>query len=224
MNPNNLPPIRVAIIDDQQLFLDGISSLLSACPELEVTATALSGDQALELFQQDCPHIALLDLSMPGRDGMEVLADFREQFPGLKVIMLTVHDDMSSIRGCMKRGAMGYVLKICDKDELLHAILEVNGGRKYLDPNVMEKVLDEEIEPPVQRAGKSFSGSNQTLLSVREREVLALISEGKTSEHIASLLFLSINTIDTHRKNIISKLGARNVTDAVRLALQNGLI
>lgn len=224
MNPDNLPPIRVAIIDDQQMFLDGISSLLSACRELEVTATALSGDQALELFRQDCPHIALLDLSMPGRDGMEVLADFSEQLPDLKVIMLTVHDDFPSIQECMNRGAMGYVLKINGKDELLHAIQEVAGGRRYLDPKVLDIVLETKTPASAPKTGKSFSGSNQNLLSAREREVLALISEGKTSEHIAGLLFLSTNTIDTHRKNIISKLGARNVTDAVRLALQNGLI
>jgi DNA-binding NarL/FixJ family response regulator len=216
-------PVRVAIVDDQQLFLDGISSLLSACPELEVVGTAMSGVHALSLFEQRCPEIVLLDLSMPERDGMEVLNDLKAHFTQIKVIMLTVHDDLPSIQECLRRGAMGYVLKINGKDELLHAILEVAGGRKYLDPKVLDTLIGSEKSRSVS-GQKSFSGSDSGLLSVREREVLLLISEGKTSEHIARQLFLSVNTIDTHRKNIISKLNARNITDAVRMALQKGMI
>jgi DNA-binding NarL/FixJ family response regulator len=216
-------PVGVAIVDDQQLFLDGISALLNACPELEVTATALNGEHALALFEQRCPEIILLDLSMPDRDGMEVLNDIKAHFPQAKIIMLTVHDDLPSIQECLRRGAMGYVLKINGKDELLHAILEVAGGRKYLDPKVLDTLIGSEKSRSVS-GQKSFSGSDSGLLSVREREVLLLISEGKTSEHIARQLFLSVNTIDTHRKNIISKLNARNITDAVRMALQKGMI
>lgn len=216
-------PVGVAIVDDQQLFLDGISALLNACPELEVVATALSGAHALSLFEQRCPEIVLLDLSMPDRDGMEVLNDIKAHFPHVKVIMLTVHDDLPSIQECLRRGAMGYVLKINGKDELLHAILEVAGGRKYLDPKVLDTLIGSEKSAAMGHQ-KAVSGSDSGLLSMREREVLLLISEGKTSEDIARQLFLSVNTIDTHRKNIISKLNARNVTDAVRMALQKGLI
>lgn len=216
-------PVGVAIVDDQQLFLDGISALLNACPELEVVAAAMSGAQALSLFEQRCPEIVLLDLSMPERDGMEVLNDLKAHFPEIKVIMLTVHDDLPSIQECLRRGAMGYVLKINGKDELLHAILEVAGGRKYLDPKVLDTLIGHE-KPPAGAGQKPLSGSDSGLLSMREKEVLQLISEGKTSEDIARQLFLSVNTIDTHRKNIISKLNARNITDAVRMALQKGLI
>jgi DNA-binding NarL/FixJ family response regulator len=179
----------------------------------------------LALFEQRCPEIILLDLSMPDRDGMEVLNDHQSALSHrqIKVIMLTVHDDLPSIQECLRRGAMGYVLKINGKDELLHAILEVAGGRKYLDPKVLDTLIGSEKSRSVS-GQKSFSGSDSGLLSVREREVLLLISEGKTSEHIARQLFLSVNTIDTHRKNIISKLNARNITDAVRMALQKGMI
>lgn len=216
-------PVGVAIVDDQQLFLDGISALLHACPELEVVATAMSGAQALTLFEQRCPEIVLLDLSMPDRDGMEVLNDLKTHFPEIRVIMLTVHDDLPSIQECLRRGAMGYVLKINGKDELLHAILEVAGGRKYLDPKVLDILIGNQKAPSIS-GQKPFSGSDSGMLSMREKEVLLLISEGKTSDDIARQLFLSVNTIDTHRKNIISKLNARNITDAVRMALQKGLI
>lgn len=222
----NIPlsqPVGVAIVDDQQLFLDGISALLSACPELEVTATAKSGAQALLLFEERCPEIVLLDLSMPDRDGMDVLVDIGAQFPKVKVILLTVHDDLPSIQECLRRGAMGYVLKINGKDELLHAILEVAGGRKYLDPKALDTLIGSRKELPT-KGQKTFTDADSGLLSQREREVLLLISEGRTSEDIARHLFLSVNTIDTHRKNIISKLNARNITDAVRMALQKGMI
>lgn len=226
MKPDTTAPIRVAIVDDQQLFLDGISALLGACAELEVITTALGGDEALEKFAQDCPEIILLDLSMPGKDGMEVLEDLKAQFPDIKAVILTVHDDLPSIQECMNRGARGYVLKINGKDELLHAILEVAGGRKYLDPKVMDLIL-EGPRPgrfSQNKNDKPFAAAGQGFLSAREVEVLTLISEGKTSEVIATHLFLSVNTIDTHRKNIISKLGARNITDAVRMAMQKGMI
>ncbi|HRF37850.1 MAG TPA: response regulator transcription factor, partial [Saprospiraceae bacterium] len=151
-------PVGVAIVDDQQLFLDGISALLNACPELEVVAAAMSGAQALSLFEQRCPEIVLLDLSMPERDGMEVLNDLKAHFPEIKVIMLTVHDDLPSIQECLRRGAMGYVLKINGKDELLHAILEVAGGRKYLDPKVLDTLIGHE-KPPAGDGQKTLSGS-----------------------------------------------------------------
>ena len=226
MKPETSAPIRVSIVDDQQLFLDGLSSLLGACPELEVVSTAQSGDEALEKFAQDCPQIVLLDLSMPGKDGMEVLEDLKVQFPDIRAIMLPVHDDRPSIQESLSRGAWGYVLKISGKDELLDAVLRVAGGRKAIDEKIWEGFFPMPHPEgfPAGKNNKPYAASGQGILSVREVEVLTLISEGKTSEAIASQLFLSVNTIDTHRKNIISKLGARNITDAVRLALQKGLI
>lgn len=211
--------VKVAIVDDQRLFLDGISALLGSGDEVAVSALAQSGDEAIEIFRENCPDIALLDLSMPGRDGLDVLRQLREEFPGLKVIMLTVHDDFASIQDCMNAGAQGYVLKINGKDELLRAISEVIGGRRYLDP----KVVDILLTPS--RQGFTGSKNNQSgLLTQREKELLERLAKGLTSEAIAAELFISVNTVDTHRKNIISKLGAKNITDAVRIALGKGLL
>ena len=215
-------PIRVAIVDDQRLFLDGISALLGTCEEVEVAGLAESGDEAMQLFGKDCPDLVLLDLSMPGRDGLDVLRQLREDFPSIKAVMLTVHDDFSSIQECMNEGAAGYVLKINGKDELLRAIQEVHAGRKYLDP----KVIDILLTPS--RSGSSGSRGGASgpsgVLTQRERELLERLAQGHTSEVIAAALFISINTVDTHRKNIISKLGARNITDAVRIAISKGLL
>jgi len=215
-------PIRVAIVDDQRLFLDGISALLGACEEVEVTGIAESGDEAVKLFSQNCPDIVLLDLSMPGRDGLDVLRQFCQDFPSLKSVMLTVHDDFSSIQECMNEGAAGYVLKINGKDELLRAILEVQAGRKYLDPKVIDILLTPSRSGSPGARGGSAGPSG--LLTQRERELLERLAQGHTSEVIAAQLFISINTVDTHRKNIISKLGARNITDAVRIAISKGLL
>lgn len=212
-------PVKVAIVDDQRLFLDGISALLGSGDEVAVSALALSGDEAIGMFKSDCPDIALLDLSMPGRDGLDVLRQLREEFPSLKVIMLTVHDDFASIQECMNAGAQGYVLKINGKDELLRAITEVWEGRRYLDPKVIDILLT-----PSRQGAPASRNSQPGLLTQRERELLDRLAKGHTSEVIAAELFISVNTVDTHRKNIISKLGAKNITDAVRIALSKGLL
>lgn len=214
-------PIRVGIVDDQQLFLDGISALLNICPEVAVVGSAANAEQALELCQLQTPDVLLLDMAMPVRDGLEVLQEVRQHWPAIKVIMLTVHDDYGSIQECLQKGAMGYILKISGKDELLQAILDVQKGRRHLDP----QVLDVLISPPEAKVGThSIHLLKQSILSQREQEILGLMAHGKTSEQISTELFISVNTVDTHRKNILSKLEARNIAEAVRIALKRGLI
>ena len=219
----SLSPIKIGIVDDQRLFLDGISALMNTCEEVAVTCLAQSGEEAFLAFRENCPEILLLDLSMPDRDGLDVLQQIRADYPEIRVIMLTVHDDFSSIQDCMQHGAMGYVLKINGKEDLLRAIQEVHQGRKYLDP----KVIDILLTPP-RTGGHSAARGNASqgpgLLTQREKELLELLAQGRTSETIAAELFISVNTVDTHRKNIISKLGARNITDAVRIAISKGLL
>lgn len=213
--------LRLIIVDDQQLFLDGISALLNACPEVAVVGLANSGEMAIELIEQLDPEIVLLDLSMPNIDGLEMLVRLAPYLPKLKVLMLTVHEDFSLIKECLQKGASGYILKINGKDELLRAILDVAAGRRYLDPKVMEMFID---QPTTDNPTIGGVAAPALVLTKREREVLSQLAEGKTSSEIASILFISINTVDTHRKNIIAKLEAKNITDAVRLAMQRGLL
>jgi two-component system, NarL family, nitrate/nitrite response regulator NarL len=214
-------PIRVGIVDDQQLFLEGIAALLAVCTEVEVIGTAANADQALELCQTQTPDILLLDMAMPGQDGLEVLGTVRAQWPQIKVVMLTVHDDYGSVQECLQKGAMGYILKISGKEELLRAILDVQQGRRHLDP----QVLDVLISPPPSKSSSNYAMQPaQSLLSQREQEILGLMAHGKTSEQISGELYISVNTVDTHRKNILAKLEAHNIAEAVRIALKKGLI
>jgi DNA-binding NarL/FixJ family response regulator len=213
--------IRLIIADDQQLFLDGVAALLDTCEELEVIGRASSGQTTLELVNQLQPQVLLLDLSMPGMDGLDVLDGLQDHLPQLKVLMLTVHEDISLIKECLQKGALGYILKINGKEELLRAILDVSNNRRYLDPKVLEMFIDRPVALP---SNPENASPHPLLLTKREKEVLIQLSEGKTSSQIAEILFISVNTVDTHRKNIIAKLEAQNITDAVRLAMQQGLL
>ena len=219
-----MEPIRTAIVDDQQLFLDGIRALLDTCPELNVVGTACSGEEALVLVADQQPDVLLLDLSMPGMDGLEVLPLLQRDFPSVKVMMLTVHEDLSLIQSCLQQGAMGYILKINGKDELLRAILDIAGDRRYLDPKVTEILIGGPQECETLQLHRGPNLGSEKLLTKREQEILHHLAKGETSSNIAELLFISVNTVDTHRKNIISKLGAHNITDAVRIAMQKKLI
>lgn len=221
--PTDQQAIRVAIIDDQQLFLDGISSLLAICEEVEVVGTGKNGQEALLLCQTQSPEVVLLDLSMPGQRGDEVLVEIKQAFPEIKVVLLTVHDDYQSIQTCMKNGAMGYILKINGKDELLRAIQDVAAGRRYLDSNVLDELLG---HPSAQTPTGRMTGqtNNQGILTKRETEILKLLAQGKTSEDLSKELFISVNTVDTHRKTIISKLDAKNIAHAVSIAMSMELI
>lgn len=221
------PTISVAIIDDQRLFLDGISSLLAVCEEVEVVGIGQNGSQAMEICHTHQPQVILLDLSMPEESGEEVLQKIKAHFPHTKVIMLTVHDDYPTILRCMQNGAMGYILKINGKDELLRAIIDVAAGRRYLDPKVLEELFTPETasnfsinKPPL----ANRHGNMQGILTKRETEILKLLAQGKTSEILSKELFISVNTVDTHRKTIISKLEAKNIAHAVSIAMSMELI
>lgn len=219
--------ISVAIIDDQRLFLDGISSLLAICEEVKVVGVGQNGSQAIDICQTHQPQVILLDLSMPEESGEEVLQKIKATFPETKVIMLTVHDDYPTILRCMQNGAMGYILKINGKDELLRAIIDVAAGRRYLDPKVLEELFTTETassfsinKPPT----ANRHGNAQGILTKRETEILRLLAQGKTSENLSKELFISVNTVDTHRKTIISKLEAKNIAHAVSIAMSMELI
>ena len=223
----NASPVSVAIIDDQRLFLDGISSLLAICEEVKVVGTGENGSEALDLCHSHQPQVILLDLSMPDESGEAVLQKIRAQFPDIKVIMLTVHDDYPTILRCMQNGAMGYILKINGKEELLRAILDVAAGRRYLDPKVMEELFAPDTTSTFSIRKSTTSnqpGGTQGILTKRETEILKLLAQGKTSEDLSKELFISVNTVDTHRKTIISKLEAKNIAHAVSIAMSMELI
>lgn len=206
------PPIKVLIVDDVRMFVDSLSTLLNTMEGIEVCGKALSGSEALECCRQALPDAVLLDISMPEQDGMATLLQLKAYWPNLPVIMLTIDDDYASIQECLQKGATGYVLKDNDVEILRHAIMEVAAGRRYFDPQVLNLIVG-----GVTTSNTAKSGPPP--LTRREVEVLKLLAGGKTSERIAQELFLSHHTIETHRKNILSKLGAKNMTEAVKMAI-----
>lgn len=206
------PPVKVLIVDDVRMFVDSLSTLLNTMEGIEVCNKALSGKEALECCQQALPDVVLLDISMPEQDGIATLLQIKAYWPNLPVIMLTIDDDYASIQECLQKGAMGYVLKDNDVEILRHAVTEVFAGRRYFDPQVLNLIVS-----GVTTGNSAKSGPPP--LTRREVEVLRLLALGKTSERIAQELFLSHHTVETHRKNILSKLGAKNMTEAVKMAL-----
>lgn len=220
--------ISVLIVDDQQIIIDGISSLLNSTQNIQIIGGSNSGKQAINDVKSLDPDIVLLDFNMSELDGIETLEKLKLQFPQLKVIMLTGYDEIELIRESLKKGAKGYVLKNIGKTQLVTAIETVHNGGTFLDVNVQEKVIDSFVNATTNPFNKS---DNQTLprrnlfeLTKREIEVLKLIIAGKKSIDIGNELFISINTVDTHRKNIMSKCNTRNVAELVKLALDKKLV
>lgn len=207
-------PIKVLIVDDVRMFVDSLSALLNTMEGLEVCGKALSGKEALDCCREIMPDVVLLDISMPEQDGMATMLQLKGYWPNLRIIMLTIDDDYASIQECLQKGAMGYVLKDNDVELLHHAIVEVAAGRRYFDPRALDLIVN-----GVMNANAS-SKNGPAPLTRREVEVLKLLALGKTSDSIAQELFLSHHTIETHRKNILSKMGAKNMTEAVKMALE----
>ncbi|HMQ63077.1 MAG TPA: response regulator transcription factor [Flavilitoribacter sp.] len=209
--PAESQPIRILIADDQRMWLEALTALLSTIPGFEVAGTVTSGEKALAFCRHNpLPDLILLDLGMPEMDGFETMEKLLAFRPELKIIMLTVHEDFASIQESLQKGARGYVLKISSKEELEESIRQVYSGNRYFDARVRD-IITEGMMSPVKKNGPSP-------LTPRETEVLGMLAEGRTSGELAKELFLSVNTIETHRKNILAKLGAKNIVEAIQLA------
>lgn len=206
--------IRVMVVDDHQVVRDGLKMFLSVQDDMEFIGEAGDGEAAVELCSQMTPDVVLMDLVMPRMDGSAATAIIRESFPEVQVIALTSYAEENLVHQALEAGAIGYVLKDIESEKLAVAIREAYQGQVTLDP-VVAKIL-------VQSASqKSKLGDD---LTDRELEVLGLIVEGRTNQEIAEELTISIGTVRFHVSNILSKLGARNRTEAARLAGKHGLV
>jgi DNA-binding NarL/FixJ family response regulator len=206
-------PIRIIIADDHSLVRDGIKTVLHKTPLFQVIAEAEDGLQLLRLIEEHRPQVALIDISMPHLNGLEALKQLSGQYPGLKLIVLTMHEEPEYIKKSLNSGAQAYLLKNVAPDELQKAILTVVGGGKYFNPVVSGIIMENltKAEP------------EQETLTPRELEVLKLIGRGMTNNQIASDLFISIRTVEKHRVNILHKMQALNTADLVRKATEKGL-
>ena len=214
MTISSSQPIRVMIVDDHTMVRRGLATMLMVFDDLELVADADSGEAAIQLCAEVIPNVILMDLSLPGMDGAVATRTIRQQFPQVKVIALTSFKEGDRIKNALEAGAIGYLLKDVSADELAQAIRAAYAGRATLSPEAAQALVETANQPP----------SRGLDLTERELEVLALMVEGLNNTQIAGRLTVSSSTIKSHVSNILSKLGVASRTEAVTLALRNGIV
>ncbi|EPI5809009.1 response regulator [Vibrio vulnificus] len=208
-------PIRVVIVDDHQVVLDGFMARLEMEPEIDVVGTASNGLEALDVVKQHKPDVILMDISMPILNGIEATRMIKAEWPEAKILMLTMHDNREYIMKVMQEGAVGYMLKEISAEKMVQAIKTVNQGSTYFCESVTQTLFTQEIVPAAQRPNP---------LSRREEAVLRLVAQGHSSKKIATLLEISYRTVETHRHNIKHKLELNSTAELAKYALEQGLI
>lgn len=214
--------IKIHLADDHQVLIDGLTNLLRTVSDFEVVGNSLDGTTIFEDVTTNNADILLLDISMPKKDGIEVLKEFSQKDFPCKVIILSSYDDLKIIKEVMKLGAKGYLTKKSAGENIIQAIKTVENGEEYFDDYVREKIFSSFTHNNPKLNKNSFS-ENQ-MLSARELEIITLISLEYSGKEISEQLFISLNTVETHRKNIMKKLKTKNVIGLVKYALKNNLI
>ena len=212
-------PIRIVVADDHPVVRDGLVAMLRADPEFDVVAEAANGAEAVRLVEETSPDVLLLDLEMPGLDGVAVLRRLREIASPTRAIVFTVFDTDERIIAAVEAGANGYLLKGVPRAEIFTAIRVVHAGGSLLQPVVAARVL----EHVVSRARGDASASDEIALTPRESSVLQLLARGRSNKQIAATLGVSERTVKFHVSALFAKLGATNRTEAVTRAIQAGL-
>jgi len=221
VHPMNTTSIKIILADDHRLMREGLRSLLEKQPGMETLAEADNGRSAVKLARELKPDVVVMDVSMPDLNGIEATRQVKKESPAVKVLGLSMHADKHFITEMLKAGASGYLLKHCAFDELGHAIRSVSTGQIYLSPAITGVVIQDYIHT-AHNSGIHCSVSDPELTS-REREVLQLLAEGKTTRDIASCLNLSMKTIETHRQNIMDKLQLYSIAELTKYAIMEGL-
>ena len=212
-----MPSLRVLLADDHALVRAGMRSLLRDIEGVEVVGEAADGAEALALAAREQPDAVLLDIAMKGMGGLEAAAQFRDKHPGVKVIILSMHASEEYVLQALRAGAAAYLIKDSATAELELALRSVMRGETYLSPAISRQV----VEGYVQRMG---AGTTEDPLTPRQREVLKGIAEGRSTKKIALDLGLSVKTVETHRAQIMERLGIRDVAGLVRYAMRTGLV
>lgn len=212
--------MRVLVADDHTMFREGIRLLLETRGEFEVVGEAATGDQAVELTRSLRPDVVIMDIGMPGMNGLEATRLIRAENPGSRVLILTIHGTDDYFFRALEVGASGYVLKEAASTDLVNAIESVHRGGMFLYPSLAGKLVEEYLR----RIGSGDERSSYDALTAREREVLQLIGEGRTNQEVAEKLGLSVHTIQSHRIHIMNKLGLHNRAQLVSYAVKLGLL
>ena len=212
--------IRLVLADDHGLLRAGIARLIEDQPDLEVVAQAASADEAIEAVVRSQPDVLVLDLSMPGGNGMQTIATLRKRAPQTKVLVLTMHNNPAYVRATLGAGCSGYVVKTVSDEEMLAAVRSVARGRTAINLSLS----DSEMQAMFGSVGQYATTGPQAALSDREREVLQWLARGYTSQQIADKIFLSVKTVETYRTRIRDKLGIKDRAELITYALHTGLL
>lgn len=209
--------ISIVIVDDHAILREGLAQLLALHPDLEVVGSSGDGRESLKLLGELRPDVVILDVSMPGLNGIEVARQVRERSLGCAVVILSMHASAEYVFQALEAGARGYLKKESAARDIVEAVRAVSAGRRYLGPGISEVVAEH-------LASRQPGDNPLELLSRREREILQLVAEGRSSAEIGALLFLSPKTVDSYRSRLMGKLGLPDVPALVKFAIRHGVV
>jgi len=211
--------ITVLLADDHAVVRDGLRSMLQTQDDIEVISDAANGHEAVGQAAQLCPDVAIVDIAMPGLNGIDVTRKILKVCPSTKVVILSMYSATEHILQALQAGALGYVLKESAGVEVISAIRAVHAGNRYLSKKILESVIDGYLY----QSGIARAESPLARLSLREREILQLVVEGKSSIEIARILYISSKTVDTHRSRLMKKLDISDLASLIKFGIQHGL-
>lgn len=211
-----MTPVTLAIVDDHQVVINGLKSMLAVEPSIEIVYTTTKGSELLDYLREQQPQVILLDIQMPQINGIDLCKQVLKAYPGLKVIAFSSFDDTHYIKQVLRSGASGYLLKDAGPHTIAEAIAAVVSGEQVIDESIKKILLQE-----------SITGQRRSIYEVpltkREKEILKLIAEGLSNQQIADQLFISLRTVETHRFNLTQKLEVKNAAGLVKEAIRRGL-
>jgi two-component system nitrate/nitrite response regulator NarL len=213
---------KVLIADDHEVVRDGLKNILMSLGNISVVGEVANGEEAVNVYGTIKPDVVIMDISMPGMNGIEATRIIKESDPNAKILILTMHDNQEYLNQIIRSGAKGFVLKNTDKEELLEAVKAVAAGENFFSKDISKLIIDNYIRSA--KETDKTDGFKEVPLTKREIEILKLIASGYSNQEIANILYISYNTVDTHRKNIMHKLSIKNTAGLVRYAIEKGLI
>jgi len=214
--------IKILIVDDHEVVRDGLKNILLSLNNVAIAGEAANGEDAISFYDSLKPDLVIMDISMPGMNGIEATRIIKENDPNAKILILTMHDNQEYLNQIIRSGAKGFVLKNTDKEELLDAVKTVAGGENFFSKDISKLIIENYIRSA--KDSDKNEGYKEVPLTKREVEILKYIAEGNSNQEIANKLYISYNTVDTHRKNIMHKLSIKNTAGLVRYAIEKGLI
>ncbi|MEI8046459.1 MAG: response regulator transcription factor [Bacteroidota bacterium] len=214
--------IKIILVDDHLLVRTGIANLLSGEPGFEIIGEASDAKEFFELLKQNQPDIAILDIALPGMSGIDITKKLHNDFPGIRILILSMHTSEEFIFNSINSGARGYLPKNTSRKELVEAVYAIQRGEEYFAESISNVILKSYIKKV--KSNSHDEENNENLLSKREIEVLKLFAEGMTNQEIADKLFISIRTVESHKNHIMARLELKTTVDLVKFAIRNNIV